>query len=123
MYTKIITALIGLALLITGCEIPKDEMSKKPYIVIINKISDTGCSTLDITLETASYGTTSGAISIDHLYTEQNVTCATYNKDEDHCKEATLFDINILDDEEDTNASGDGTCVLGAGINILNILF
>ncbi len=123
MNIKTITILASIILLVSGCEIAKDEMSQKPYIAIVENISESGCGKLDTALNIASCGTASCIVGVDHLYTEQNVTCATYDKDEDHCKKATLFDIDLLDNEEDTDSRGSGTCVLGADINILNFLF
>ena len=79
MHKTILTGLTGLALMITGCESPKEDVEAKKFVVIAQNVSSLACSELAMGTIAKTYG----LVNVNyHEESNPNTTCSEYGKTE-----------------------------------------
>jgi len=77
MKTKIMLGLMASALILTGCEVSKEEVMKKKYVLIAQNVSSLGCSFITMGYIVDKFGLVG---SNYHEDSNADATCEDYGK-------------------------------------------
>ena len=104
MQKIILTSLIGLVLILTGCESPKEDIEAKKFVVIAQHVDSLACSAVAMNTIEDSYG----LVNIKY-HEEDNPTteCSEY-------KRLKYYDCYTTKLDSDNPNYGSSACALGA---------
>ena len=104
MKKRMLLALTAVALIVTGCEVSKEEVMKKKYVLIAQHVSSTACSFLGIGYVVDEYGLIGANY---HEDSNVNATCADYGKVQDD-----TCGVKVL--QAGSSGYGSSSCAIGA---------
>ena len=104
MKTKIMLGLVASALILTGCEVSKEDVMKKKYVLIAQNVSSTACSFLTMGYIIDEFGLIG---SNYHEDSNANTDCAAYGKEK-----GKTCDIKVL--KPGNSGYGSSACAIGA---------
>ncbi len=104
MKKRVLLALGAAALILTGCEVSKEEVMQKKYVLIAQHVSSMGCSFLTMGYIVDEYGLVG---SNYHEDSNVNATCEDYGKVKDD-----TCGITVL--KPGSSGYGSSACAIGA---------
>ena len=104
MQKKIFLGMLGLALVLTGCEVSKEEVMKKKYVLIAQNVESMACSFVTMDTITEKFGLKGTNY---HEDSNRNADCAAYGKVKDETCGITQLTTG-------DNGFGSSACAIGA---------
>ena len=104
MKKRVLLALGAVALILTGCEVSKEEVMKKKYVLIAQHVSSMGCSFLTMGYIVKEYGLIGTNY---HEDSDVNADCDDYGKIKDDTCGVTVLSSG-------SSGYGSSACAIGA---------